>query len=103
MVEKLGEYEGIGVFHDNDMGDMSIVFGDAKSKRMPNGDVIKPFDLYKKSIKREPFIPDNEDFRLPKLSDHKRKIKVKWIIGGPKDLQVYKDAIDYVSQQFSLS
>jgi len=102
MVRGLGEYEGIRMFHDDEMYDKNIVFGDAKKRKMANGEMFVPMDEYKKAIKEEPFIPDNSKFRLPKVSDHKKEVKVTWIIGGSEDVEVYKDAIDLIKRSFSL-
>ena len=102
MVRDLGVYEGIKMFYDSDMHDMNIVFGNAKKKLLPNGDVIKPLDLYKESVDKESLIMENENFRLPTINDYKRKVSVTWIVGGPEDEQVYKDAIDYIKHQFDL-
>ena len=101
MVTSLGEYRLIKIFHDSDFGETKIVFGDAK-KRKKGNELIKPIDLYKESVKEEPKIPQNKMFRPMEVNDFEKCIKVTWIIGGPKDVEVYKEAIDLIYEKFNV-
>lgn len=98
----LGEYEGIKIIYDSEMGEMNMLFGSAKKRKLPSGEEYVPLDVYKESVEREPFITDNEDFRKPEEKDLKREVKITWIIGGSNDVNAYKGAIDYIKTQFTL-
>ena len=101
MVTSLGEYRLIKMFHDSEVHDTKIVFGNAKKKNI-GGKVIKPLEVYKESINNEPMIPQNKNFRPTEIKDFEREIKVSWIIGGPKEVGVYKEAIDLIYEKFNV-
>lgn len=101
MVTPLGEYKSIKIFHDSDIHDEKIVFGNAKKKKYKRG-IVKPLDIYKKSISKEPIISKNEDFRSIHEKYFENSFKVKWIIGGTKEIIIYKEAIEFIYKNFKI-
>jgi len=91
---KLGEYRGVVIFHDPEMGASEILAGSEGRKKLPSGTVYSPLEEYKNSIDTEPFREHNDDFSA--VSSFGEKVVIKWIVGGPEDMQVYKDAIDLI-------